>query len=131
VTDAPSSPSKSFAPNGNWKPVGVLKPADSSGKSKTKPNVRFHSQISIQYIPDKRNEDLWIQKEEFHELFQRNCLEYAADGYSWEDATEESDFIRYQNELVHPAHFRRRHHQTCTMQRHFLMNMYAQRQSEY
>ncbi|KAL3934421.1 MAG: hypothetical protein SGBAC_009862 [Bacillariaceae sp.] len=130
----------------NLSPVGVLKTAMSKPEVPIiKPSVTFQKQVSIRYIPDKRQfenpEDLWIQKEEFTALHQRNCLEYAADGWNWENATEESDFVLFQNELVHPAHFsfqnepvhtaHLRGQQTCNIQRQFLMTMYAQRQSEF
>jgi len=115
----------------NTSPTGILRTGNSKPPQSppTKPSVSFKTKVSIQYIPDKRQlvnrEDLWVQKEEFSQSLQRNCLEYAADGWSWENATEECDFICYQNELVHPAHFK-----TCSMQRQFLMTMYAQRQLE-
>lgn len=133
---APLSKSAMFS---KPKLVGILKTSSKQTTTNTKttavikPSVRFHTQDSIHFIPNKSEftnpQDLWIQKSEFTELFQRNCLEYASDGWKWETATEETDFVFYRNELVHPAHFRG---PTCTMQRHFLMSMYAQRkQSEF
>jgi len=128
---SPSPKPSPFTTQQKISPVGVLKTGNTKSNG-IKSNVTFQKQVSVQYIPDKRQlhnrEDLWVQKEEFTELFQRNCLEYAADGWNWENATEESEFVHFQNELVHPAHFRG---QTCNMQRQFLMNMYAQRQSGY
>jgi hypothetical protein len=131
VAEAASPKLKSTA-NSKQKLKPVLKSSDAFLKpTSPKANVRFQAQVSVQILPDKHvpNKDLWFQKDEFQELFQRGCLEYAADGWSCEHATEESDFLWYKNELIHPAHFRG--HNACTMQRHFLMNMYAQRQSGF
>ncbi|CAJ1938693.1 unnamed protein product [Cylindrotheca closterium] len=131
-----SSPTKAQINTSNKiqeKVIGILKTKNSKPKAAplTAPSVSFKTLVSIRCIPDRNQydnrQDLWIQKEEFEELFHRNCMEYAADGWNWENATEESEFLLYENELVHPVHFQG---QTCNMQRQFLMTMYAQRESD-
>jgi hypothetical protein len=90
-----------------------------------KARVSFETSVSVHWIPNrntyKDRDAIWTQKDDFRKSAQRNSVEFAADGWDWRQATEESDFIWYQDEFIHPAHFR-----ACNLRRQFLMIRYAQ-----
>jgi hypothetical protein len=95
-----------------------------------KPTVSFLSSVVVHTIPNRKEyskrvkKTIWMQPNELEESAIRNGIEFAAEGRDWRLATEEQDFICYQNELVHPVHVTRQ----CTVQRQFLMIMSAQQQ---
>jgi hypothetical protein len=95
-----------------------------------KPTVSFESSVTVHSIPNRKDysdrvkKNIWMQPRELEESAHRNYIEFQAEGWDWRGATEEEDFIFYQNELIHPAHVRRQ----CNLQRQFLMIMSAQQQ---
>jgi hypothetical protein len=104
--------------------VGVLKKHKQEAEP-AKARVSFKASVSVHWIPNrntyKDRDAIWTQKDDFRKSAERNSVEFAADGWDWRQATEESDFICCQDELIHPAHFR-----ACNLQRQFLMIRYAQ-----
>jgi hypothetical protein len=86
------------------------------------------SSVVVHAIPNRKEyservkKEIWMQPHELEESATQNCIEFAAEGRDWRLATEEQDFIFYQNEMVHPVHVTRH----CNLQRQFLMIMSAQ-----
>lgn len=73
--------------------------------------VAFDASVKVLPIPSRtcysnriRNE-LWMPPEEIQQNAARNSLEFAAEGWNWENVAEDSDMVLYEGELVHPIHF--------------------------
>jgi hypothetical protein len=73
--------------------------------------VAFDASVKVLPIPSRtcysnriRNE-LWMAPEEIQQNAARNSLEFAAEGWNWENVAEDSDMVLYEGELVHPIHF--------------------------
>ena len=91
-------------------------------------SVSFETSVKVHSIPSRKDysnrvkKSLWMQPRELEESAARNYFEFQSEGWDWRRATEEQDFVRYENQLVHPAHVMRQ----CNLQRQFLMIMSAQ-----
>ena len=96
----------------------------------SKAEVSFESAVRVHCIPNRKEyservkKTLWMQPRELEESATRNYIEFQAEGWDWRRATEETDFVVYQNQLIHPAHLTRQ----CNLQQQFLMIMSAQQQ---
>jgi hypothetical protein len=93
--------------------------------------VSFDDQVTVRPIPrhdDYSNEIrnmIWADPHEIYENATRNSMEFAADNFDWQQASEEDKFVAtLSGELVHPIHYVRQ----CNMQRNFLLVMAARQQ---
>jgi hypothetical protein len=93
-----------------------------------RPTVSFRSSVVVHSIPNRQEyservkKTIWMQPEELEESANRNCIEFSAEGWDWRQAIEETDFVFFRGDLIHPAHMARQ----CNLQRQFLMIMSAQ-----
>ena len=85
-------------------------------------SVSFDDSITIRSIPTRKEypvairKDLWGTKEEVLFNVHRNAMEFAAEGWDWQQAVEDHEMIKGHNgELIHPVHIRR-----FTVQQQFL-----------
>jgi hypothetical protein len=74
-------------------------------------NVSFNPTVTVHPIAkrsaysDRIRSALWTSPDEMRENTTRNCYEFAAESWDWRKVAEDGDMIRYQGQLVHPAHF--------------------------
>lgn len=72
-------------------------------------HVRFAPDFATREIPSHREYDeetrqsIWMGTREIERNARRNRLEYLADGFNYQKATEEKGMMRINGELVHPA----------------------------
>ena len=77
--------------------------------------VKFYSKVQVLKIPSKdqypleMKRALWGSVTDITENARRNTIEYSADGWNWQNATEESDMYIHPTtgEYIHPIHIQR------------------------
>lgn len=95
-------------------PSSVTSIVDDSStvSSATRRNLTFDEEVSVVHIPrrdqySKRiQEHLWNSAETLQTAVMRNTVEYAADGWKWQDVREEDQHFQCpeSGELIHPVH---------------------------
>ena len=74
-------------------------------------SVRFAPTVQVHPIPKhsafsrRIRETVWTSSQEMEENVARNCIEFAAEDWDWQQVLEDQDMIVYHGELVHPIHF--------------------------
>ena len=72
--------------------------------------VSFDSCVKVRWIPkhteysDRIRDQLWIKALVQHKNVARNCMEFAAEGWNWQQVEEEM-IVCANGEKVHPIHF--------------------------
>jgi hypothetical protein len=90
--------------------------------------VLVHSIIHAKDLSARFKRTIWMPPRELEEALHRNSIEFAAEGWEWQNATEEADFVLVGTQYIHPAHILLR--QQCNLQRQFMMIMSAQQQQK-
>lgn len=73
--------------------------------------VHFHATVKAHPIPShtvysKRiKSTIWSSAQELEENVARNCYEFEAENWSFEDVVDEDEMIWYHGQWVHPVHF--------------------------
>lgn len=105
----------------------------SSNNTSTSRSVSFDDSVMVRPIPphsaypQEVKHQIWADPGEIYENATRNSIEFAADNFDWQHASEEDDFVpTTTGELVHPIHYMRQ----CNMQRNFLLVMAARQQQQ-
>jgi hypothetical protein len=105
----------------------------SSNNTSTTRSVSFDDSVTVRPIPphsaypQEVKHQIWADPFEIYENATRNSIEFAADNFDWQHASEEDDFVpTTTGELVHPIHYIRQ----CNMQRNFLLVMAARQQQQ-
>lgn len=73
-----------------------------------------------------------MSADQLDDSVERNCLEFAAELYDWQNAVEEREFVCIQGRKVHPAHayvYQQELHKYNT-NRQFCMILSAQQQQQ-
>jgi len=103
----------------------------SLSSNKASRSVSFDDSVTVRPIPrhdaysSEEKHLLWADPYEIYENATRNSIEFAADNFDWQQASEEEDFVETETgDLVHPIHYVRR----CDAQRNFLLVMAARQQ---
>jgi hypothetical protein len=72
--------------------------------------VTFYENVQVKEIPhhrsysDEMRRDMWSSSEMTQKNVERNSIEFLVDGWNWQHATEEDNFLKLPDgELVHPA----------------------------
>ena len=81
-------------------------------KKKKSTRIAFSDEVSVIPIPmrteysERIKSRIWSNRYELHENAQRNALEFAAEGWNWENVTEDEGMYicSVSGELVHPVH---------------------------
>lgn len=72
--------------------------------------VHFAPLVTVHLIPShtayssRVRETIWISIDEMKRNATRNCLEYAAENWNWQEVIQEEDMFYQKGELVHPVH---------------------------
>lgn len=78
-------------------------------------SVCFQPQVQVRPVPGRQDlpepikESLWMSMPEFVTGLERNTLEFASEGFSWQDAKEEDQFLFWNGEFIHPALYYHHH----------------------
>jgi hypothetical protein len=91
----------------------LKKPRGRQEFDRTNTRVRFEPSVKVIEIPlcDTYNEfskrNMWTSKQEIKENKRRNAAEFRADKSDWRRCLEESSFIEYNGDLLHPYTYHR------------------------
>lgn len=72
--------------------------------------IRFDSRVSVIDIPSRcsysheERETLWMPPHDLKRLTEKNLLEFAAEGWYWQNAVEEEGMVEMDGCFVHPIH---------------------------
>lgn len=76
-----------------------------------KKRVHFHATVKAHSIPShtvyskRMKSTIWSSAQELEENVARNCYEFEAENWNFEDVVDEDDMIWYHGQWVHPVHF--------------------------
>ena len=72
--------------------------------------ITFSSVVSIMDIPSRdsysieERQTIWIPSEDLKQLTEKNLLEFAAEGWFWQNVVEEDGMVLMNGVLMHPIH---------------------------
>lgn len=72
--------------------------------------ITFSAHVSVVDIPSRdsysaeERETLWMPSHDLRQMTQKNLLEFAAEGWLWEDVVEEEGMVMMDGSLIHPIH---------------------------
>ena len=131
-----------------------IKAKRTTGGQQLVPAVCFEPQVQVQRVPGRQDlpdsikDSLWMSMPEFIMGVERNTLEFASEGFAWQNVMEEEQFMFWNGTMVHPASYHAYYaghapspvpprlrdscteHSRCNLKRPFLMYMRAQQQQQ-
>ena len=72
--------------------------------------ITFSAHVSVIDIPSRdsysieERETLWMPSHDLRQMTQKNLLEFAAEGWLWEDVVEEEGMVMVDGSFIHPIH---------------------------
>jgi hypothetical protein len=117
LTKALSFFSRSSSPESSPETVSELQdepttlPQGDADSSSPQRSLRFFPTVTVHPIPlhsaysSRIRNTVWTSAAEMQENVARNCLEFSAENWDWNQVLEDQDMVMYHGEKVHPVHF--------------------------
>lgn len=89
----------------------AVEQGESLSPSNNKKSVHFHATVKAHSIPSHKvyskriKQTIWSSAAELEENVARNCYEFEAENWNFDDVVDDEDMVWYHGQWVHPVHF--------------------------
>lgn len=88
----------------------LVEDEEGEGPNAPRRTISFSPRVTILNIPNRdsyspeERKTIWIPSQDLKQQTERNLVEFAAEGWFWQDAVEEDDMVHVDGVFIHPIH---------------------------